>query len=166
MMIRIDTRALLLGVAVIATACSQAPAPPAAPETDAAPIDAVRNQFQTAYNAGDAAAVAALYADDAVMQPDHHAAVVGKAAITQYYQDAFSQAAMNISITPGQTERMGNMAHEHGTFTVTVTPKAGGNAMTDQGNYLVILEQGADGVWKLAHDIDNSDHPPAPAPAK
>ena len=53
-----------------------------------------------------------------------------------------------------------------GPMTITVTPKSGGNAITDQGNYLVIAKRGADGSWKLHHDIDNSDHPPAPAPAK
>lgn len=163
MQMRIDPRALLLGVTLTA-ACSQAPAP--APETDIAPINELRNQFLTAYNAGDAAAVGALYADDAVYQPDHHAAVSGKAAITQYYQEAFGQAALNVTIVPGETERRGDMAHEHGTFTVTVTPKSGGNAMTDRGNYLVIFRRGADGSWKVVHDIDNSDHPPAPAPAK
>jgi ketosteroid isomerase-like protein len=38
--------------------------------------------------------------------------------------------------------------------------------MTDQGNYLVIAKRGTDGSWKLHHDIDNTDHPPAPTPAK
>ena len=55
MLTRFDPRALLLGVALTA-ACSQAPAP----ETDIAPINELRNQFQTAYNAGDAAAVARI----------------------------------------------------------------------------------------------------------
>jgi uncharacterized protein (TIGR02246 family) len=165
MHIRIDARALLIGVGLMA-ACSQPPAPAPAPETDTAPIGELRTSFQTAFNAGDAGAVAALYADDAVLQPDHHAAVAGKAAITQYYQEMFGQATMNLAITPGETERMGDIGHEHGTFTITVTPKSGGNAMTDQGNYLVIAKRGTDGSWKLHHDIDNTDHPPAPTPAK
>lgn len=165
MRMRIDPRVSFLGVVLMA-ACTQAPAAPPAPETDIAPINDLRSQFQAAFNAGDAGALSALYADDAVMQPDHHAAVVGRAAIAQYYQDLFGQMTFNLAITPGETERMGGMAHEHGTYTMTATPKSGGNAMSDQGNYLVIFEQGADGSWKAVHDIDNSDHPPAPTPAK
>jgi len=165
MHMRIEFSALLLGVAMMA-ACTQAPPPAPPPETDVAPINELRSQLQAAFNSGDAQAVAAFYADDAVLQPDHHTAVSGKAAIAQYYQEMFGQATPNLTISPGDTERMGDMAHEHGTFTVTVTPKDGGKPMTDQGNYLVILKQGSDGAWKLEHDIDNSDHPPAPMPAK
>jgi len=54
---------------------------------------------------------------------------------------------------------MGDMAHEHGTYTATATPKAGGEPTTDNGKYLVIFERGADGTWRLVHDIDNSSEP-------
>jgi ketosteroid isomerase-like protein len=60
---------------------------------------------------------------------------------------------------------MGDIAHEHGTFSVTVTPKAGGNAMTNTGKYLVILKRGSDGTWLIHHDIDNANEPPSPQPA-
>jgi uncharacterized protein (TIGR02246 family) len=162
-----------LGIALLTTfagACSSALQSPAA-STDSAPINEIRTKFQAAYNAGDAAAVAALYADDGVTQPDHAPAVSGKANIEKAMQEAFSQAAMNIAITPTDTEVNGDVAHEHGTFTTTVTPKAGGAPMTSEGKYLVIIERQADGTWKIVHDIDNSSTPPpaaaaTPAPAQ
>jgi ketosteroid isomerase-like protein len=47
---------------------------------------------------------------------------------------------------------------------VTVTPKAGGNAMTENGKYLVILKRQGDGPWLIHHEIGNSSEPmPAPA---
>ena len=128
---------------------------------DTAPIDEIRNKYIAAFNAGDAAGVAAVFAEDAVSMPDHHGALEGKAAIETYMRETFAQFTPNITITPGQTEVMGDVAHEHGTFTTTMTPKAGGNAMTDSGKYLVILKRGSDGRWLVHHDIDNTNAPPA-----
>lgn len=65
-----------------------------------------------------------------------------------------------MAVTPLDTQIVGDLAHEHGTFTVTATPKAGGDATTDNGKYLIVLRRGADGVWKIHHDADNSDSPP------
>jgi uncharacterized protein (TIGR02246 family) len=119
----------------------------------------VRSRYQAAYNAGDAAAVAALYTDDAISMPDHHAALEGKAAIQQYLQEMFAQYTHSLNVTPGDTEITGDLAHEHGTFSLTVTPKAGGNAMTENGKYLVVLKRQADGSWLIHHDIENAGNP-------
>lgn len=157
----------VLSAIVLAAACggsSQVATP-----GDTAPIDDVRNRFVAAYNAGDAAGIAALYADDAISMPDHHTALEGKAAIESYMRDMFAQYQTNMTLTPGETEVVGDIAHEHGTFSVTVTPKAGGAAMSDTGKYFVILKRGSDGTWLVHHDIDNTNvRPPAPpeAPAK
>jgi uncharacterized protein (TIGR02246 family) len=157
-------------VAVVACAACASPQPPqeTAASTDPTPINDIRSRFQAAYNAGDAAAVAALFADDAVSMPDHEPALEGKAAIEKRMQEVFAQYSPSISITPGETEVHGDVAHEHGTYTIELTPKAGGTAMKDNGKYLVILKREADGTWKIHHDIDNSSNPPpgAPAPEK
>jgi uncharacterized protein (TIGR02246 family) len=151
--------------AVLAVACGGATQEQAASApADPAPINELRAKYQAAYNAGDAAAVAALFTDDAISLPDHHAAVQGKAAIQQYLQEIFTQYAATMTIAPVDTEISGNLAHEHGTFTITVTPKAGGDTVTDDGKYVVILKRGVDGVWKIHHDIDNSNRmPPMPS---
>lgn len=154
----------LLSAMVFAAACGTAPQSATDLAADTAAVNDVRAQFQSAYNAGDAAILAALYSVDAIMMPDHHAAIEGQPAIQQYFEELFAQYTGNITITPGDTEITGDLAHEHGTFSVTVTPKAGGNAMTDNGNYLVILKRQPEGTWKLHHDIDNSSNPPPPMP--
>ena len=160
MSFKFSISALLLCTVLLATACGTTPpAQTTMAPADPAPINDLRTRFAAAYNAGDAAGVADLYAEDAVSMPDHHAAVVGKAAIQQYLQELFAQYTANLTITPVDTEISGDLAHEHGTFAMTVTPKAGGNAMTDNGNYLVILKRQADGSWKIHHDMDNSSNP-------
>lgn len=95
--------------------------------------------------------------------PDHHTALEGRAAIESYMRDVFSQYTTSISLMPDDTEVMGDIAHEHGAFTATMTPKAGGDAMTETGKYLVILKRGSDGTWLLHHGIDNTNVPPPAA---
>jgi uncharacterized protein (TIGR02246 family) len=160
-----QTMPIAISAAVLAVACGGGGVQPAATtQADLAPINAVRTAFQTAYNAGDAAALAALYTDDAISLPDHHEAIQGKAAIQRYYEDEiFKQYTVTIAIMPGDTEINGNLAHEHGTYTIAVTPRAGGDKMTDDGKYVVILKRGADGVWRIHHDIDNSKRLPGQA---
>ena len=152
----------LLFATVLAAACGGGAMPEETMTTpaDPAPINEVRSQYEAAFNAGDTAGIAALFAEDAVSLPDHRSAAEGRAAIQQDLQGVFDQYTTNITITPLDTEISGDLAHEHGTFEITLTPKAGGEAMMDDGKYLVILKREADGSWKLHHTIHNSNNPP------
>jgi uncharacterized protein (TIGR02246 family) len=157
-------RSRLLALCAVVAAAACAGNTPQATTTDTAPIDEVRNRYVAAYNAGDAAGVAALFAEDAIDLPDHQPALEGRAAIENNLKEMFAQNTVAISITPDETEIVGDIAHEHGTFSVTITPKAGGGPMTDSGKYLVILKRGSDGAWLLHHGMDNTSVPP-PQPA-
>jgi len=156
MPIRLNRFVLLLCSVVLASACGGTPQQTATPSTDPAPVNDLRSRYQAAYNAGDAAAVTALYTDDATSMPDHHAPVDGKAAIQEHLQQIFAQYTPSLTITPADTEISGEIAHEHGTYSMTLTPKGGGNAITENGKYLVVLKRQADGSWKIHHDIDNA----------
>ena len=159
-----QTMPIVISAALLAVGCGGGSQQTTTTQTDLTPINNLRTAFQAAYNAGDAAALAALYTDDAISLPDHHAAVQGKAAIQRYYEDEiFKQYMATIAIMPGDTEITGDLAHEHGTYSITVTPRAGGNQMTDDGKYVVIFKRGADGIWKIHHDIDNSNRMPGEA---
>src|SRR5262249_7906911 len=48
---------------------------------DPAPLNNVRNEFMSAFNMGDAAKVASLYATDAVIMPTHQPVITGRDAI-------------------------------------------------------------------------------------
>jgi uncharacterized protein (TIGR02246 family) len=151
----------VVGTAMLTVGCGGGtPEQAATAPPDPAPINELRANYLAAYNAGDAAAVAALFADDAISLPDHHAALQGRAAIQEYLEGIFSQYSTTMTITPVDTEIQGDLAHEHGTYTIQVTPKAGGETVNDDGKYVVILKRGADGAWKIHHDIDNSNRMP------
>ena len=171
-----NTRKLLLAFVLVgaAAACAPAAAPPGPPTgDDVAKINALRDNFIAAFNAGDAAKIVDGYTADAVVMPSHHAAVTGKDAILALNREQFSQASLKITLKPLETTVSGNWGYDRGTYSMTITPKAGGAPMNDEGKYLVVIQKQADGSWKVTRDIDNSDMPmpmppppPTPEPAK
>jgi uncharacterized protein (TIGR02246 family) len=165
-------RITFVAFALVAAAACSAPTPGPPTGDDLTKINALRDGFIAAFNAGDAAKVVEGYTADAVAMPAHHAAVSGKDALLAYNRDFFSQMSPKITLTPVETTIAGNWGYDRGTYTMTLTPKTGGAALSDKGKYLVILQKQSDGSWKVTRDIDNSDEPmpppppPAPEPAK
>lgn len=161
---------MLVCVVVLAACGGGAPAPAANSAAETNGINDLRAKYAGAMAASDAAALAALFTDNAVTMPDHHAAIEGRAAIQQNFMDQFAQMGMNIQILPVDTEINGETAYERGTWTMTIVPKAAGSQpMKQNGKYIVILKKQPNGSWLIQNDIDNSNDPPPgmamPAPA-
>jgi uncharacterized protein (TIGR02246 family) len=162
--IRHVSRFLALTAIVALGACA-----PAAPEmnaqADITAVNALRSSFVAAFNANDADAIGNLYAADAVRAGNHQPTASGRPAIIAADKAAFAQMAMRIELTPEETKTMGSFGFDRGTYKMTIAPKAAGAPMNDEGRYLVLLEKGADGAWKVSRDIDNSSMPmPMPPP--
>lgn len=151
----------LLSIAFLACQPASPPEQAAATPPDPAPINALRDQYAAMYNSGDVSAIGNLYTDDAVVMNNQQPAASGKPAIQQSAEALVQQFTVNISISPADTQIAGDLAYEHGSFTMSLTPKAGGAAMQNTGNYIVVLKRGADGSWKLHREIGNSNQPPA-----
>ena len=147
--------------------CAKAPPPPAAEPVvdtaaDEAAIRAVNPAWFAAHTAGDADAVAALYADDAVLNIPGAPPVRGRAAIREAIAaDIAAVKAAGLANQPGPAPEFGvsgDMAWEWSTFTVT---DASG-ATVDTGKYVTVYAK-RDGKWLIVRDIWNSDAPAAPA---
>lgn len=122
-------------------------------------------EWAAAFNAKQPAKVAALYTEDATLNPPNQPAVQGRQNIQAWVQQMIDAGMSNMVLTPGESAISGNMAYETGTYSATITPP-GGKPVADKGKYVVVLKQDG-GNWLLAHDIFNSDlPPPAPTPAK
>ena len=124
-------------------------------KTDPA-LNKLAAEWAAAYNAKDAAKVASLYADDAVLLPPNLPMVKGRANIEAHFKGEIQQGVTNLQLKPMESVISGSQAFEAGTSTATVP-----GGQTDQGKYLVVLKRvGND--WKIAYDIYNSDAPPPP----
>lgn len=112
-----------------------------------------------AFNNGDAAAIAALYTEDAILLPPGAPLIRGKAAIeAQLAKEA--GGGFKIEIVSLESPSQGDTGYNLGTFTV----KDANGTVVDTGKFIEIWKR-ANGEWKLYADIYNSDvPPPAPAP--
>jgi len=159
---RVSLCCVFAGVLALAACASP---PPPAPERDApadiAALNAVRSGFVAAYKAGDAQAIAQLYTEDAVSEPNNQATLEGRQAIVDSLTSMFELVSVDVDLIPDETTTLGDVGLDRGHYVVTVTPKGeGGSPSTSEGRYLVILARQADGTWKVIRDIDNASAPP------
>lgn len=153
----------IVAVSLVAMAGCVKSAPPAADTAaDEAAIRAINPTWFKAYNAGDADAITALYADDAVLSIPGAPAARGTAEIREAYAKdtagAMAAGVTNVQGTSPEFGVSGDLGWEWNTF--TITDKSG--AQVDSGKYVTVYGK-KDGKWLIVRDIWNSDTPPAPA---
>ena len=136
--------------------CTTAP-PPDTTAEDTQAINAVIKQFVDAINQGDAAAVAALYTEEANLLPPNSPMIVDRKGIQAFWQNGFDAGVGNLQPTVIELSVSGDMAHEVGTYTLTIQPEEG-EAISDNGKYVVIWKREND-TWKLDVEIWNSSVP-------
>jgi uncharacterized protein (TIGR02246 family) len=147
---------------VAALGCAPAPAPPADQPADTTPAaaapdsaalaavsDSLRAAYEQAVIAGDAAALAALYAPDAwVMDPDVPT-TRGRDSIRAAFERSFRAATFsNMDIEQLEMVPMGDYLLTIGTSIVTVRPR-GGQATEERNRWVAVTRRQADGTWKL-----------------
>jgi ketosteroid isomerase-like protein len=148
--------AICLGFSV---GCQQ---PTGLSEADRTAIRQVGETDMKMMNAKDWMGDLALYTEDAIELPPNQAAVQGKAAI-QAWEEAFPPFS-NFQVQSLEIGGQGDLAYDRGTYSMTVTPP-GTAPIEDRGKYLTICRKQADGSWKIARVMFNSDLP-LPAPEK
>ncbi|MFS8084798.1 MAG: YybH family protein [Acidobacteriota bacterium] len=149
-----------LVVGIVALAGSMAGLAHAAASANETAIRAQTASWEKAYNGGDARAVAAQYAEDALLLPPGAPGVSGRAAIQAFFTKdiADSKAAGVVFVINARTDVgvAGNMGWESGTYKVTVK-----GAVVETGKFLSVSRK-RDGKWHYVRDTWNSDTPPTP----
>lgn len=120
-------------------------------------IVALDARFEKAFDAKDAAAVAAMYADDARIMAPNAATTQGQAAAKDAFEGMI-KAGLGLKLVNVEAVSAGDIGHGVGTYTVTGPD----GAVVDSGRYVETLRK-VGGAWKISNDIWNSDAPP-PAP--
>jgi uncharacterized protein (TIGR02246 family) len=145
-------------------ACTSAPADSTAADTEA--INKLRSDYIAAANAEDAAKVAALFTDDGMRMESNMPAIKGRDAIEKGLAQLMEGMDVDISITSEELVIADDWAFDRGQFMTHLMPKDPKQQMVmDQGKYIVILRRGADGSWRIAREIGNSNVPLPPPPS-
>ena len=124
-----------------------------APQTDLEGLKATIEVSQSAFEARDPTAIAAIYAEDGAVMSPNSETVTGQAAIEDFWMEVL---ASGIDLGVAKTTNLyahGDVGYEVGTYAVT---DADGDI--DEGKYVRIWRHG-DGKWQLKHVTWNSNLP-------
>jgi ketosteroid isomerase-like protein len=148
---------LLLLPAVVAAACALAAGPLAAqapPPADVAELptvalppalERVLRDYERAWGAGDAAALAALFAPDGFVLQGGRPPVRGRAAIQAAYAGQGGGALRLRALAWSAADSVGFLLGGY----------RYGDAPRDTGKFTLTLRRGADGRWLIFSDMDN-----------
>ena len=158
-MSRLPHAALMLCVMLLA-GCASGTSRATSEEQNAARVgENVIRSLVAALAAGDAEAVASLFADDAVLMGSGAPDETGVGAIRKSYEETFAAYSVQAQGVAVETKLFGEYGFSRGTYTATLIPKAGGEPITGGGRYLVVLQRQADGSWRSFREMSNSDKP-------
>ena len=123
-------------------------------------IEAIKQLAETwshGWLAGDADLLLSLYADEPVVMPQDQPPVIGKGAIRPLYEAVLKEFDFQSDGTVKEVAVSGDLGYFWSAYTLTATPKAGGEAMKVTGKSLFIVRRNPEGAWKIARLMDNSD---------
>ena len=137
-------------IAVLAVSCFALQSALAGDKED---LEAAISKFEQAVNAGDAAAVAAMYTEDAALLPPGAPMVQGNAKVQEFWQSMLDSGMSSLDLNAMEIIVSGSNASDVGTFTY-----AAGDT-TGAGKYITLWVKGDDGSWRVHRDIWNEDAP-------
>lgn len=149
-------RSSLIGLGLLALACSPRAVAPADGPLSAAALDSVRAvdaAFAAGMNAKDTAAVVAVYATGAKLMPPDAPVLEGE-AIQATIASLIAGGAADFVLTPSLTYGSGDLAYTVGSASFTM------GGATETVKYTEVLRRGADGKWRYVVDMFSGVAPP------
>jgi ketosteroid isomerase-like protein len=133
--------------------------------SDRQALQALAERMVAAELAGDAAFFEHVLAEDVVIMPPGIPAVEGLtpclAFIRQVLAEIQREFERTITDHPAELTVHGNLALDRGAFEQTLVPKAGGQTIYENWQYLRVFLRDNNGAWKLARVIWNQLESPA-----
>jgi len=118
-------------------------------------LDRVLRDYERAWHAGDAKAIASLFTEDGVLLQNYHPPIRGRRAIQAAYEGQ-----------RGSPLRLRALAHAGGdTVGYIVGGYRYGDAPRDIGKFTLTLRRAPGGPWLISSDMDSMNTPPKPRPA-
>lgn len=150
-------RAPVAPLLLVLAACAKPSDSAGTSPDDVVAIVSLRDSIQAAETGGRPDGMLAAFAEDVVLMAPGMPAMVGKTAATEAIRGMFQAMTFSVQYASDEVVVMGEWAYDRGSYTASMTPKAGGPAGADRGKYLWLLHRQADGSWKYHRVIWNAD---------
>jgi uncharacterized protein (TIGR02246 family) len=102
--------------------------------------------WNSAFNSGNADAVASLYTPDAVVLPSTHAFVRGTSAIRDFWNGLISAGVREHGIEMVDAQAVGDIAFATGKWSANA-PADGGKTQRYEGTIVMVFRRQGDGSW-------------------
>ena len=145
---------LMRAIALIACLVSLCVTGPAVASDTGPDFEALNATWNEAFNGGDAAAVAALYHENAHLSPGNQKVLTGRAAIQELFQSFIDGGVHDHAIDIVDTHVNGDIAYEISNWSAKGAEKDG-EKPTFGGVLLNIFERQDDGSWQSRLHIWN-----------
>jgi len=118
-------------------------------------ITAINAKFDQAFNTKNAAAIAELYAENAVVMPAPAGSpVLGVQAIQTFFSGLIDAGVIEHQLTLADAVEDGNLAYQRGNWAGAMRNEKG-EKQTFGGNVHLVYRKQADGNWKAVTHIWN-----------
>jgi uncharacterized protein (TIGR02246 family) len=131
---------------------------PSLTAADQAGIRSADSAFMAAANAGDAEAIAEVYAEEGSLLAPNLPPQKGRDAVRAFWGGFLDAYTVRFEVASDTIEGRGDLAYNQGHYRFTAVPKAKGvPGIADEGKFLEILKKQRDGSWKYLLDMYSSN---------
>ena len=128
-------------------------------------IGGLDQAWRQAITANDLNSIVACYAGDAVLWAPDAPPAKGEEAIRKSYSDLLAaNTVTNASLTNTHYQMCGNLSIGWGEFTLTLSPKSGGNPTILSGRFTAVAKKEG-GKWRYVVDHASANPAASPAPS-
>ncbi len=146
---------------LVALACSQGGEQVSMASADVEAINQVRELEAATLSSEAIEGLGAVYTNDVRFMPPNEPALMGLQASESWAADFVDEfAGVSLEYTGSDVTLAGDWAIERYVGTVMMTPKAGGETITETIKGIHIYRRQPDGSWRIAQDIWNSNEAP------
>ncbi len=144
---------------ILAAGCQPAPEAGGLAAEDEAAIRALQANFLEAEKAGDWDAAMGMMTDDVVILPNEQPAIEGRAALREWMAQFPDMKIEELSTTIERLDGRGDLAFLWGKYSETYRMGAMDAPIALVGKFVWIVRKEADGSWRIAVGISNTDRP-------
>ena len=124
-------------------------------EADRAAFREIQRTWISAYLAGDMETLMTMHDEQTILMPRRQPTLGSIAEIRGFFESRLGKYEIDFQDNPQELAINGDWAFLRGEFTLTGTPREGGEVFKDAGRYFVLYRKNAAGEWKIYRDIDN-----------
>jgi len=130
-------------------------------DPDVSAIESMNKQTEAAYIADDWMRFMDFFTDDAIWMPPNEAPLIGKEAMWSWAKQWWDESTIEeMTVSYEEIVVAGDWAFERHNRTTVTVPKAGGESSTSHDKGIWLLRRQADGSWKIARYIWNTNPSP------